>query len=100
LGRLHEAIKQANAREQLAGDLGLDLPTHTQTLKRHRWTEPAVKTALDGLLKGRDRWPTKREFCEAGLDGLHNALWRTGRRDAWAHRYGIRIVGRGRRGAM
>lgn len=95
LGRLYQAIMRANAREQLASELGLYLHPDRVNVKKDRWTEPAIKAALDQLLEGRTIWPTRREFCEAGLRGLDETLCITGRRDAWADRYGLRMRRRG-----
>ena len=92
---LYEAIRRRGLRDQLAAELDLQLPPASMPPKR-RWTDAAIEHALDDLLKGRTSWPTYREFEQAGLGGLNNILQFTGRRDAWASRYGFRPQQRGR----
>jgi hypothetical protein len=91
LGRLYQAIHRAHVRDRLSVELGLALPPGRKILKKVRWTEPAIKTALDELVIGRTTWPSRRDFKGAGLGGLDEALQRSGTRQAWADRYGLPV---------
>jgi hypothetical protein len=86
---LYEAIGAARARERLAADLSLELPSGTNVVWRRRWTDDAIAAELDRFLAGRDRWPSWREFAEAKLEGLYHVLQQTGTREVWIERYGL-----------
>jgi hypothetical protein len=91
---LYETIRLRNLREQLADELRLRLPPRRHTPPR-RWTEPAIRAALDALTAGRDNWPSRRDFDAANLTGLYVTLYTTGTRDEWARRYGLPVRRRG-----
>ena len=65
----YRAIRVRAIRPQLAADLRLELPDG-RVDSRH-WTDARIEATLDRLLKGRHEWPTRREFREAGLEGLY-----------------------------
>lgn len=83
LGALYSAIRSRQAREGLAAELGLRLP-QGQVYGRTRWTDEAITSALEAFLDGRDAWPTRDEFREAGLGTVHRILAETGTREKWA----------------
>jgi hypothetical protein len=89
---LYEAITRKKLRKRMARELGLSLPPDRRVV-RGRWTEPAIRAALDELLRDRDHWPTQSEFHAAGLNSLRVQLHRDGSRDVWARRYGIKRRG-------
>ncbi len=78
---LYMAIQRSGTRERLAADLGLRLPPSTNVTGPRRWTDEAVRPALDSLLAGRTPRPKRREFEEAGFAGLSQTLQRQGTRD-------------------
>src|SRR5919107_1477125 len=86
--RLSRAIRDQGARPRLAADLGLG-PPREYVMGRRRWTDEGIEGALDGLLEGRDRWPSWTDFREARLEGLYALLQETRTRDAWIERYGV-----------
>jgi hypothetical protein len=49
-----------------------------------RWTDDAIRAMLAEFLGGRSGWPTTREFKDAGLGGLHEALRHRGRPRRWS----------------
>ena len=81
---LHQAIQRAGTRDRLAAELGLKVPGNRRP---KRWTEANIAAAL--LLRGRDTWPAKRDFFEAGLGSLYNLLCNTETAEGWAERYGF-----------
>jgi hypothetical protein len=83
---LHQAIQRAGTRDRLAAELGLKVPGNRRP---KRWTEANIAAALDHLLRGRDTWPAKRDFFEAGLGSLYNLLCNTETAEGWAERYGF-----------
>jgi hypothetical protein len=91
LGGLYCAIRSRHTREALAAELDLRLP-QGRVYGRKRWTDEAIRHSLDEMLQGRDSWPTRDEFREAGVGTLHRLLTETGTRDEWAHRYGLSPV--------
>jgi hypothetical protein len=54
-----------------------------------RWTDAAIKDALDEFLQGRDSWPTVTELKRCGLSGLYSAIMRKGTREHWMRHYGL-----------
>lgn len=68
----------------------LDVWAQRLGLARHhvgdpqRWDDQSIRHALHELCAGRDRFPTRREFRDAGLYGLYATLARRGALDTWA----------------
>jgi hypothetical protein len=89
---LYHAIVRSGTRDRIARELRLLVPPNRKLVRADRWTEPRVVEALDAFLKGRATWPSKAEFARAGLGGLDWRIRRTQTREAWAGRYGLRIV--------
>ena len=87
MSAVYHSIRNRAIRPQLAADLGLELPNGR--VNTRRWTDVRIEAALDRLLSGRHKWPTRREFHEAGLDGLYQTLLRNHTRNRWAQRYGL-----------
>jgi hypothetical protein len=73
LSRLYCAIRAKQGHESLAAELGLGLPPG-RIYGRTRWTDEAIRMALDTFLEGHDSWPTQDEFKEAGLGTLPRLL--------------------------
>jgi site-specific DNA recombinase len=55
---------------------------------QHRWSEDRMRTELEAFCRGRSAFPTRPEFRNAGLGGLHGALSRRGL-DWWAEEMGL-----------
>jgi hypothetical protein len=88
---LYNAIRHARARPQLAADLGLRLPPGRTRVTKF-WTETRIDSVLADFLRGRDEWPSTREFSAAGLGGLAAAIDDAGERKRWARRHHVRPV--------
>jgi len=86
LSGLYSALYLRGELDSWAGRLGL--PRQRPGDPR-RWDDEAISHALQGLCAGRERFPTGREFREAGLYGLYAALRRRGELDAWAQRLAL-----------
>jgi hypothetical protein len=54
------------------------------------WTEERIRAELEQFLDGRDLWPTRKEFEEAGEKLLRDAVLRTGGPKRWAREFGLR----------
>jgi DNA invertase Pin-like site-specific DNA recombinase len=88
LSGLERASRPARVRERLLRDLNLTLPPQGFTRPRV-WTDERIQAALDKFLDGRQTWPPRVRFAEAGLSGLDRRLRADGTRDAWAARLGF-----------
>ena len=90
---LYETVRRKGLREQLASELGLMVPPHRRYLSgpasRRRWTNDAIRAALDPLVDGQRVFPTRQQLRVAGLSGLDKVLTRTHTRRAWADVYGL-----------
>jgi Fic family protein len=51
---------------------------------RRRWTDERIRAELREFTRGRDDFPTVREFTEAGRKTLYEAIARYGGADRWA----------------
>jgi hypothetical protein len=94
MGCLYEAIMRRGARPQLAADLGLELPTGAVCAPT-RWTDEVIEAELNQFLEGRTRWPTAREFAQAGLLGLWRSARRYGTLERWRQRYELPLREKG-----
>ncbi len=56
---------------------------------RAAWTDDEIQRALDGLCAGCQRFPTREQFRDAGLESLHGVLQARGELDSWARRLGL-----------
>jgi hypothetical protein len=79
------AVDRFGGPGRWARELGLPL-RHRQA---HRWTPETIEIALANLVAGRQTWPSRREFAEAGLEGLYHAITRTDGHAAMAACYGL-----------
>jgi hypothetical protein len=61
---------------------------HAPRRTRGYWTDERIRTTLTTLMRDRTTWPTRREFCRLGYDGLYSAMDRLGRR-AWEAEFGF-----------
>jgi hypothetical protein len=61
-----------------------------------RWTDENIERALRGLCAGRDRFPSKQDFIDAGLSGLYFTLHSKGKIDLWTEKLGLERLRRGK----
>ena len=54
-----------------------------------RWTDEAIRSALADFFGEREDWPTQREFDDAGLHALREALRHYGGPERWAREMGV-----------
>lgn len=54
-----------------------------------RWTEENIERELRALLRGRERWPRRKEFEAVGQARLLNAAYRHGGAALWAQKLGV-----------
>jgi len=67
--------------------------TGVRRAERHgssRWTEDRIRAQLAAFLAGRDAWPTRREFEDAGQRPLRDAVSRTGGAKRWAREFRLK----------
>jgi hypothetical protein len=62
-----------------------------QRRRLHSWTGEQIEAELRRFTAGRERWPTRREFEEAGLRSLYNAIMCRGARKPLAKKLGLRV---------
>lgn len=85
---LRDAIARVGGAEYWAVEMGLvDTPRPQGGVVK--WTDEAIAAALSEMLAGRDRWPTRTEFADAGLRGLAEVLRARGDAPHWASRLGV-----------
>lgn len=85
---LRDAVARIGGAEYWAQEMGLvDTPRPRGGVVR--WTDEAIAAALGEMLAGRDRWPTRTEFADAGLRGLAEVLRARGDAPHWAARLGV-----------
>jgi len=82
---LREAIARIGGPDYWAKEMGLaDNPRPRGGVVR--WTDESIEAALRPLLAGRDSWPTRTDFAEAGLRGLGEVLREREDTHRWAER--------------
>lgn len=85
---LREAIARIGGPDYWAQEMGLaNSPRPRGGVVR--WTDESIEAALRPLLAGRDSWPTRTEFAEAGLRGLGEVLREREETHRWAERMGV-----------
>src|SRR5688500_997904 len=82
LGGVYEHLRRRGALDVWASRLALKRP-------RARWTEGDIEQALRQLSADLQRFPSAKQFREAGLEGLYHALHKRGELDSWAQRLGL-----------
>jgi hypothetical protein len=85
---LREAVARIGGVEYWAREMGM-----TESVRPRggvvRWTDDAIEAALTEFLAGREAWPTRTEFADAGLRGLAEVLRDRGDAPKWAKRMGV-----------
>jgi DNA invertase Pin-like site-specific DNA recombinase len=89
---LRRALDGFGGQERWAGEFGLQIPRQRRRL--HSWTDEQIETELRRFTAGTERWPTRREFEEAGLRSLYNATMCRGARNPLAKKLGLRVLPR------
>jgi hypothetical protein len=56
------------------------------------WTEYRIREELEVFLRGRDEWPSYREFQRAGLKSLRDHVTHEGGAERWAKELGVKYV--------
>lgn len=87
---LRRALNGFGGQERWADEFGLQLPRHRRRL--NSWTDELIEAELRRFTSDTDRWPTKREFEEAGLRSLYNAIMKRQARRALAKKLGLRVL--------
>jgi site-specific DNA recombinase len=78
---LHRQMMLTGGPGIWAARLGL---RYEKRLTIRHWSEDTIRETLRDFLKGRTTWPTQREFREAGLSHVHEAISRHGGARHWA----------------
>jgi DNA invertase Pin-like site-specific DNA recombinase len=86
LRSLYGAIAKRGTRRLLARKLGLRLPRQGARVPT-RWTDEAIECALREMLRGRNTWPTWKDFRASRRHHLYQAIRCHGGHDRWARRY-------------
>lgn len=82
LGGLYARLHRRGELDVWAARLGL-------ARNRAAWTDDEIQCALDGLCDGLERFPTREQFRDAGLESLHGVLQARGELECWARRLGL-----------
>lgn len=82
LGGLYARLYRRGELDAWAARLGLGR-------NRAAWTDHEIQRALDGLYAGLERFPTREQFRDAGLESLHGVLQARGELDSWARCLGL-----------
>lgn len=85
---LREAITHIRGAEWWAKEMGLPGGARRPGGVR-RWTNEAIRATLTEFFGERSTWPTHREFNEAGLRGLREALRYYGGPERWSIEMGV-----------
>lgn len=80
---LREAVKRIHGPAWWATELQLR-DGDRQPGGNRRWTDETIRATLAEFFGERSSWPTRREFTEAGLAGLYEALRHHGGSRRWA----------------
>jgi DNA invertase Pin-like site-specific DNA recombinase len=89
---LRRVLDGFGGQERWAGEFGVRIPRQRRRL--HSWTEEQIEAELRRFTVGAERWPTRREFEEAGLRSLYNAVMCRGARQPLAKKLGLRVLPR------
>jgi hypothetical protein len=87
---LREAISRIGGAEWWAREMGLpggDRPAHGP----RRWTEGRIRAELAALIGDGSTWPTRRQFDQAGRQGLREALRHYGGAERWSREMGVSL---------
>jgi hypothetical protein len=87
---LRRVLDGFGGQERWAGEFGLQIPRQRRRL--HSWTDEQIEAELRRFTAGTRRWPTRREFEEAGLRSLYNAIMCRGARKPLAKKLGLRVL--------
>lgn len=85
---LRDAIARIHGPAWWAEEMGVSGGRRTRGGVR-RWTEQSISAALGELIGDADRWPSHREFSEAGLRGLLEVIAAQGGTIVWAAKMGV-----------
>ena len=86
---LREVISRLHGPAWWAREMGL--PGGDRPLGGvRRWTDERIHAALADFFGDRSTWPTSREFDEAGLHALREALRHYGGPERWSREMGVR----------
>lgn len=88
LKAMREAMMRIHGAEWWAREMGLpagDRPTGGV----RRWTDDRIRQTLGEFIGSRSTWPTAREFDEAGLHALREALRHYGGPARWSRELGV-----------
>jgi hypothetical protein len=88
LNLLREAVNRLGGVEAWAAKFGLPRPNNSAGSTRI-WDERRLQRAVGPLVKGLGRWPTKREFRDAGLESAQAAMYRYGGVERWRKHFSI-----------
>ena len=93
LNLLREAVNRLGGVEVWAAKFGLPRPNNSVGSTRI-WDERRLERAVGPLVRRLGRWPTKREFHEAGLASAQSAMYRYGGVERWRKRFGVASASR------
>jgi hypothetical protein len=89
---LRRVLDGFGGQERWASELGVRIPRQRRRL--HSWTDEQIEAELRRFTAGTRRRPTKREFEEAGLRSLYNAIMGRDARKPLAKKLGLRVLPR------
>ena len=85
---LRDSLYRIGGVEYWAREMGLTGGDRAPGGVRH-WTDEAIHQTLAELFGDREDWPSQREFDEAGLHALREALRHYGGPERWAKEMGV-----------
>lgn len=86
--RLRDAVGRLGGPERWAPEFGLPL-RDLKSGSKLAWTPERIELELRAFLAGRDAWPARREFEQAGRGALLGAIYRFEGGAYWARRVGV-----------
>ncbi len=83
------SIYQHEGPAYWATRIGVEQRTGFGRPRGAQWTEERIRLELERFCTGREKWPTEREFIEAGQRPLYSAASRNGGIARWADQLGL-----------
>jgi hypothetical protein len=90
---LRDAVNRTGGASRWAAELGLSRRNHLSGSRRV-WTPDVIDTRLRELIGDRTRWPSRREFQNAGLRSMLSSIYTHEGPAYWASHLGVELPSR------
>jgi DNA invertase Pin-like site-specific DNA recombinase len=85
---LYEDVRRSGGPRSWAFELNLPFQSPNRV---RAWSDPRIRKELRRFLRGKDTWPSYREFREEGYLALREAIRWAGGADRWAAEMGVEL---------